>query len=157
MEQNQNTSLFGLAIDPNSKTHLAEAARWARFLAIVGFVMCALIIVIGVFAGSFFSLFMRSSTYNTGFDSAMTSGLGTMMLVLYIFIAVIYFFPCLFLFRFANHMKTALASNDQSILNTSFQNLKIMFRYVGIITIIVLSFYAIALLIALVGMGSSGF
>lgn len=157
MEQNQSISLFGLSIDPNSKAHLTEAARWARFLAIVGFVMCALIVVAGIFFGSFFSILTRSSRYNTGFESGMASGIGTMMLVIYIIMAAIMFFPYLFLFRFANHMKSALASNDQNTLNTSFQNLKIMFRYLGIITIILLSFYAIVLLIALIGVGASGF
>jgi len=52
MEENQNTSLFGLGIDPTAKAHLSEAARWARFLAIVGFVLIGIIVLVGLFAGS---------------------------------------------------------------------------------------------------------
>ncbi|MDP4263104.1 MAG: DUF5362 family protein [Bacteroidota bacterium] len=152
MEQNQDSSLFGLSIDPTSKNHLAEAAKWAKFLAIIGFIMCALIVIIGIFAGSIFAT-LTSTRYNRfeGETDVSTQGLETAMAVVYILIAVLYFFPCLFLFQFATKMKAALFSNDQNTLNTSFQNLKKTFRYVGVLTIIVLAFYLILLLIALAG------
>jgi hypothetical protein len=35
MEQDQSSSLFGLSIDPAAKSHLSDAARWAKFLAII--------------------------------------------------------------------------------------------------------------------------
>jgi len=156
MEQNQDTSLFGLTIDANSKTHLGEAARWAKFLAVVGFVVCALIVLIGIFAGSFMGM-MGSRYGGEDFGDANMSiaGLGPMLSVLYIGIAFLYFFPCLFLFRFATHMKKALAGGEQETLNKSFQNLKIMFRFVGILTIIILTIYAIILLMAII-MGATG-
>ena len=159
MEQNQDTSIFGLGIDSSSKVHLSEAARWARFLAIVGFVMCGLIVLLGVFAGSIFSSF--SGRFGNDFGGAsgmgMGSGLGGMLAVIYIIGALLYFFPCLFLFRFANLMKAAIATDEQENLNKSFQNLKIMFRYVGILTIIVLTLYLIGILIAIMGVAASGF
>ena len=46
-------------------------------------------------------------------------------------------------------MRTALATSDQLALNTSFQNLKIMFRYVGILTIIVVALYIIAMIVTM--------
>ena len=156
MEQDQNTSLFGLGIDTNSKAHLSEAARWAKFLAIVGFVVCGLVLVVGIFAGSIFSSMTRGFR-DSGFgDMPMGSGFGTMMAVIYIGIALLYFFPCLFLFRFATLMKTAIATDEQQTLNTSFQNLKKMFRFVGILTIIILSFYVLVLLVAIIGGVSMG-
>lgn len=158
MEQNQDTSIFGLSIDPSSKTHLAEAARWARFLAIVGFIMCGLIVLLGVFAGSVFSSFSgRFGGSDYGGVSGMGGGFGAMLSVIYILGALLYFFPCLFLFRFANLMKAAIATDEQENLNKSFQNLKIMFRYVGILTIIVLTLYLIVILIAILGAAASGF
>jgi len=153
MEQNENTSLFDLNIDQTSKGHLIEAARWGKFLSIVGFVVCGLIIL----AGIFFSTFMSSMSNRYGSmysDAYSSSGMGAMMAVLYIVMAVIYFFPCLFLFRFSTKMKTALATNDQNTLNTSFQNIKAMFRYVGIITLIILIIYALVLIIAIIGAAS---
>jgi Family of unknown function (DUF5362) len=148
MEQNQDTSLFGLNIDPITKNHLSDAARWAKFLAIMGFIVCGLIVIVGIFAGSLVQNF--SSRYE-GFGNTEinTRGFGAVATVMYILIALLYFFPCLFLFNFASKMKIALLSNDQNKLNSSFQNLKKTFRYVGVLTIIILSCYVLALVIGL--------
>lgn len=156
-EQNQENSLFGFGIDQSSRAHLSEAAKWAKFLAIVGFVMCGIIVVIAIFAGSF--LAMMTNTYNDGYSSStkLTGGVGAVITIFYIGIAILLFLPYLFLFRFATRMKTALNTNDQLTLNTSFQNLKIMFRYVGILTIVMLSFYALALLMIIITAASTGF
>ena len=150
----ESSSLFGLAINENNKGDLADTARWARFLSIVGFVMCGLIVLVGFFAGSIFSMFATSDELEG--LGGMSSAMGPAMAFFYVIIAVIYFIPCLFLFRFANKMKVALSSNDQTALNTSFQNLKSMFRFFGIVTIIMISIYAIILLIALVGAAAMG-
>ena len=155
MEESQNTSPSGLGIDQDSKTHLMEAARWARFLAIVGFVVCGLVVFAGIFAGSMIDQMMNRFGENE-FGGANVKGLRSTMSVIYIGFAVLYFFPCLFLFRFANKMKVAFATYEQDILNKSFQNLKIMFRFVGILTIIVLCLYALSLLMIIVMGGAAG-
>jgi hypothetical protein len=68
-----------------------------------------------------------------------------------IIVAVLYFFPLLFTLRFANKMRTALSANDQQALNSAFQNLKICYRYIGILTIIGLVFLAIAVIFGIIG------
>ena len=157
MDQNQETTLFGFGIDTASRAHLWEAAKWAKFLAIVGFVVCGLIVIVGIFFGSFLS--MMSGVYSDEYrgSTALTSGMGAFMAIFYAGLAVLFFFPYLFLFRFANHMKSALNTNDQHTLNSSFQNLKIMFRYVGILTIVLLSFYALAILMVILTAASGNF
>jgi hypothetical protein len=156
MEQNQDLSLFNLNIDQASKAHLGEAARWAKFLSIIGFIFCAFIVLMGVFAGSVFTMFnpYQNTPYND-FQGA-ASGLSAMVAVIYIVFALIYFFPCLFLFRFATKMKTALASNEQEVLNGSFQNLKVCFRFVGILTIIVIAFWILGIIVVFLGAATGG-
>jgi hypothetical protein len=150
MEQQQDTSLFGFGIDQAARDHLSEAAKWAKFLAIFGFVMCGILVIIGIFFGSFFST-MSSGNYGNEYEvnSSFGDGIGILMAVVYTGIAILYFFPCLFLLRFAIRMRNALNSNEQLTLNSSFQNLKIMFRYVGILTIVLVSFYALAFLVGI--------
>ena len=155
MEESQNTSPSGLGIDQDSKTHLMEAARWARFLAIVGFVVCGLVAILGIFIGSVMDQLMSRFGENE-FGGANMRGLGGVFSVIYIGIAILYFFPCLFLFRFANVVKAAFATYQQDTLNKSFQNLKIMFRFVGILTIIVLCLYVLGLLMKIVAGGAAG-
>lgn len=44
-------------------------------------------------------------------------------------------------------MKTALNGNEQTDLTLSFQNLKVLFRYAGILTLIMLAIYRIIFLV----------
>jgi hypothetical protein len=150
----QNSSLFSLSIDPLTKAHLQETARWGKFLSIIGFIMCGLVAIGGIFFSTILTSFMsRSEGYEgTSFNA---TGLGAAMAFVYIIFGVIYFFPCLFLFRFSTQMKTALNANEQDRLNSAFQNLKALFRYVGIITIIVLALYGLILVIALLGVAAT--
>jgi hypothetical protein len=74
-----------------------------------------------------------------------------MITTLYLAIAVLYFFPCLFLFHFSLRLKAALRDNDQVRLTSSLKSQKTLFKYVGIMTIVVLSLYAVALVVAVIG------
>lgn len=147
----ENSSLFGLSIDSASKEHLTEAARWARFLSIVGFISLGLLVVLGIATSA--TLSRMSDAY--GAPRGMGTAVGTTSAVLYIIMAVIYFFPLLYLFRFANAMQAALRANDQERLTVSFQNLKSCLRYVGILTVIALVFMLIAIVMVMAGMAVS--
>jgi len=131
------------------------AARWAKFLSIVGFVMCGLFAVAAIFAGSILNglNYLNAPDSDTGYDKgAFTGIMGVFIGFIYFACAVLYFFPCLFLFRFATNMQMALRAEDQSILNTSFQNLTKLFRFVGILTIVLLSFYVLIILFVIIGL-----
>src|SRR5436190_18245238 len=104
-EQNQETSLFGLGIDPTSKAHLSEAARWAKFLAICGFVSLTLMVIYGIFISFYFSTMMDGLENSPYRSRGMGNIFGVGMAVFYIVCAVIGFFPYFFLFRFASKMK----------------------------------------------------
>ncbi|HEY4060935.1 MAG TPA: DUF5362 family protein [Puia sp.] len=142
-------SLFELHIDHNGSSFLKEAARWAKFMAIMGFIFCGLYVLIALFAGS---LIARLGSMG---GSGMPAGAGLigggMITVFYILIALLYFFPCLYLYNFAVKMQTALASNDQEHLNGSFKNLKSCYRFLGILMIIMLGFIVLGFLVAVIG------
>lgn len=118
-----------------SKTFLNEAAGWAKFLAIVGFVMLGLMVILGLFAGSMMSAF--------GGDSGLS---GTFFTMFYIAFALLYFFPCLYLIKFASNMKEALQFQSREQLELAFENLKSFFKFLGILTIIILSLYALGII-----------
>jgi hypothetical protein len=135
-----NTNLFELQIDASAQSYLREAAKWAKFLSIVGFVMCGFFVLFGIFAASILS--SMGSQFGT---TTMAAGVGTMMTAVYVCFALLYFFPCLYTYRFSTHMKAALRSNDQQILISSFRNLKACYKFLGILTIVMLSIYLLAL------------
>ncbi len=151
MEQNITSNTFGLQVDNGNIPFLVEAAKWAKFLGILGFILCALMVICGLFAGTFFeSVFQLNSDLNS--LGAAGSIFITVWLVL---IALLYFFPSLYLFNFASKMQAAIRSNDQVYLNSSFKNLKSCFKFWGILLIIVLCIYAIGITFAVIG-GSMG-
>ena len=143
----QQNQLFGLTIDPQSKRFLSETAKWGRFLSIIGFVLCILIAIVGVFMA------LKMSEVSSAFREmgGPLASLGPVIAFIYILFAVIYFFPCLYLFRFSNQTITALSADDQATMNSAFENLKSVFKFFGVLTIIVLSFYILSFLIVLLG------
>ncbi len=143
MEIENNLLENELLIDSMSQVHLKETAMWAKFLAIAGFIISILIAIGAVFAGTMFN------KLTAGMPGGSKGGMmtGGVIMVMYLLIAAVAFFMSLFLFRFGVKMKVALITNDQESLNLSFQNLKVYYRFAGIITII----YLVILLLALLG------
>ena len=93
------------------------------------------------------AIIFAGSTMATMFSSTAYGEAGSVFGAVYIgvvaVIMLIYFFPCLYLFKFATKMQVALRNNDQDTLNVSFENLKSCFKFMGIFTIICLSLYGL--------------
>ncbi|HUQ66025.1 MAG TPA: DUF5362 family protein [Flavitalea sp.] len=140
----QNQSIFELQFDQQSISYLGEAARWAKFLAIIGFVFCGLLVIFALFAGSIMGAMMSSM------GSAGMVGSGVLT-VIYLVLTAVYFFPCLYLYKFASQMQTAIQSNEQLKVQSSFRNLKACFRFMGILFIIMIAIYILAIVGAIAG------
>jgi hypothetical protein len=146
METTGQSSLFELSLDQESIDHLTETAKWGKFLAVIGFVFCGLIVISAFVFGAIFasSAFSKVPGYSNeaGFFGLLG---GSMFAGVYIIAAAIYFFPCLFLYNFSVRLRSALRTNDQVKLNQALKNQKMLYRFVGIMTIIVVSMYAVVL------------
>ncbi len=141
MERSQpRDNLFGLRVDEAVKLHLFETAKWGKFLAIIGFVFCGLMILGCIALAVSYSNMPDGYVY----ESYKRTRIGVVFF--YLVLAVLYFFPCLYLLRFSDKMRTALTADDQPLLTTGFQNLKILFRYVGIMTIIMVALFVLLFL-----------
>jgi Family of unknown function (DUF5362) len=149
MEENNPSSLFELSIDHESSQYLTETARWAKFLAIVGFVTCGLLAVLSFFIGSLLSRNVFAP-YGSDGAAAISGAAGGLITALYLAFALLYFFPCLFLYQFSIRLKAALRDNDQVKLNQSLKSQKSLFKFIGILTIIVLGFYALGLIVVMI-------
>ena len=150
MEPGQNLLSAELQVDTIAATHLKETAMWAKLLAVVGLVLSVLIAIVGLFAGTM----MATMTKNLGGDSSINALGSGMVTILYLIIGGVYFFLSLFLLRFSVKMKLALLTTDQDNFNASLFNLKLVYRTMGIIMVIYLSFLALALV---VGIGAAAF
>lgn len=154
MTQETSSNLFELQIDQQASAYLGETAKWAKFLAIIGFIGCGIVLIAGIAVGTFMGAAASTLGDGSPYASRMGSTIGGAMTFVYILIALLYFFPCFYLIKFANKMQVALRANDQNQLISSFGNLKSCFKFLGILTIIILAFY---LLIFIFGALAAGF
>jgi hypothetical protein len=141
-----------LQVSASAQSFLSDSARWGKFLAIIGFILCGFMIVIAFFVPA---LIMNLPPYNamaSGLSASITAG----MTVVYLLLALLFFFPCLYLFKFSVKMQASLNSMSQENFEESLKNLKSMFKFYGICTIVMLSIYALIFLIAMIGAAMRG-
>lgn len=137
MDNEQNLIETELMIDSTIQVHLKEAASWGKFLGMIGFVYSGLIAVGAIFAATMLTKFSSSYSGTVGGGSVLAGGgVG----IIYLAMAGVVFFMSMYLFRFAKNTQQAVKTNDQEALAVAFSNLKIYFRFAGIITVIALIF-----------------
>jgi hypothetical protein len=148
MDLNENVLRSDLVIDDIASAHLRETAKWAKFLAILGFIASALLVLVGIFYGSIMNKF-------SSFDDGGTRLIGAgVVSILYVFIASIYIMLSLYLYRFATKMLATLQQPDQVMFNDALNNLRLVYRITGIIIVIYLCFLVPAMI---VGVGAMFF
>ncbi len=148
----ENTEILDEFQNPSSKDestlhihkdmyeHLTTAARWGNILAIIGFVVTGIGALFGLFG-----LVAIGATASSP-ELAMIEGLSTLMwvgLLVYFAILGLYVLPLLYLSRFASNLKTALYADNQGNLALSFENLGKLFKFLGILTLVVIGVYII--------------
>lgn len=139
----QVSTSTSLELKGESLGHLREAAKWAKFIAIVGFVMVGLM-VLGALVVAF-----TFSNFENEFLPASIGGVG--IALVYLIIAAIYFFPILYLFRFAQAAKHSVKNNDSSDLVEAMRNLKSHYTFIGVLLIIFIGIYALFFLAMIIG------
>lgn len=135
------TSPVPMTLDQEALSTLDEIRKWAFFLSILGFIGIGFVLLLGFFMGNIISTF--TSQISPAFPFRFLS-------IFYLLFALLYFFPVFYLYRFSVQMKIAIHQNSQESLNSSFGNLKSLFRFLGIFTIIVLSLYLIVFITVIV-------
>lgn len=140
---NKQEHIFNLGIDETARAHMLETVRWGKFLAILGFIFLGLLIVFGLLSGFVLSAFDETN--------AFSAGMGIGMMFVYLLIAGIYFYPTWALYKFSVLSKQALATYNQHLFNDSLRYLKNVFKFFGIVTIVMLGLYGIGIVFAVLG------
>lgn len=141
-----------LQVSSSVKNYLNESAKWGRFLAIIGFIFCGLI-AIAVF---FIPAIYRMLPAFNELPSVTAGSVATGITIVYLFLAIILFFPSLYLYKFSVKMHTALNSLSQDNFEESVKSLKSMLKFYGVFIIVILSFYVIVFLIGMLGLAVRG-
>ena len=137
-----------LFVTDEAREGLKTAASWSMGLAILGFVGVGFMVLAGV-AMLVMSSFLGKASTDMPFPFWIIS-------LFYLLIAALYFFPLLFLFRFGSKMKNALLHNDNHSLTESCANLGKHYKYLGIMVIILIGLYLVAIFAAIAFGASMG-
>ena len=146
-----DSNLGGGSLDLTQEAigYLKTTAKWANFLAIIGFIGVGFMVLAALFVGTF----MSSMSDFSEISPLIGSGFGLAMTILYLIIAALYFFPTLYLYRFATKTKAAIRDYQTHNLTEGLKNLKSSFKFVGIMIAVILGLYALILVFAIVGGG----
>lgn len=122
------------------EAYLKETAQWGKFLAIMGYVLMGILVLVA----------LAMMVGMSAFSKATGHGIFSVLLgMIYILLAGVYFVPITYLYRFSTQVKQAVENNNEEEYTTAFQNLKSLFKFLGIFTIVMLALYAVALVVAL--------
>ena len=144
MINNPITQLEQLTITNAAKNFLKETAKWTKFLAIIGFILIGLMLIIAAFSTTIFNLL---GTMQPG----MPANLGLTMAVTYLVLAIIYLLPVYYLLQFSMKLKKALSTKNDETLAKAFEMLKSHYKFIGVFTIITLSLYTLLIVVAVMG------
>ena len=156
MEHNSSFDSFELQFTPVAQGFLRETAKWARFLSIVGFIFIGLYVLLALVMFAMGGAMDAASENMDGMGRMGMMGAvgGAAMGVIYLICALIYFFPILYLYRFASNTLSALDSNNTDQLTNGLENLKSHYKFMGILMCIALIFIALGMLLMFVGLAA---
>lgn len=120
--------------------NLNSTRKWTTFLSVLGFIFLGLLIVAGLTTSLFLTTF-KTQEANLGIPESA-------MIIIFVVVGAIFFFPVFFLFRFSRKTRDAIQNLDSKKLLKGLNNLRLYFTYIGVMVIVVLSIYVVALIAA---------
>ncbi|MCU0462095.1 MAG: hypothetical protein MUF36_08795 [Bacteroidales bacterium] len=128
-----------IELEEESLKDLDKTRKWSMFLAILGFIGMGLMVIGSLIVVLFLSVFKTESALGVS---------ESLFIIPLIAIAVIYFFPLLYLYRFSKHTGIAVRTLDKIEMHKAFRNLKRYYVFIGILVIVVLAIYVIGIIVA---------
>lgn len=141
MEELESTTVQEKPVMGNDaiEMYIKETAKWGKFLAIVGYVVMGLLVLLAIAV----MLGMSALSKTTG-HNIFSVWIG----MIYILLAGVYYVPITYLYRFSVRAAQAVENNDEEEYTAAFENLKSLFKFLGIFTIVMFAIYALILVLA---------
>lgn len=126
-----------LIITESIKNSLLAASKWLNFLTILAIIGAAFIGIAGI------CLLLIPMA---GMERSGAIGIG----IIYIILALVYIYPIKKSLSAIRNTQDALYASRQESLDTAATNIHELLRYLGIMSIVILSIYALIFIIAMV-------
>ena len=130
-------------VTPKMVADLASTRPWVLFLSILGFIACGFMALGGII------MMGVAATVSRG------AGIGFLGLI-YIPMALLYLFPSYFLLKYSGGIRGFLATRSAPQMEQALQSQKSFWKFIGILTLVVISIYILAIVIAVaIGAGAA--
>ena len=136
-----------LAVTEEMRSYFYEMAKWANFLAIVGFAFAGLTIISAFTIGAV----MNTNPQMSAAAKMMGPAASVVFTIMFLLIAFAIFYPSLLMFKYASKAKLGVLYGEQASLVEAIAKLKSLFKFFGVITIVYLGLYALMILSTLMG------
>lgn len=146
MEQNQTTAL---SLTPEVIPFLKQAAKWAKLIAIIGFIVLGIFFIMNIIAS--IKAISNPSPFEA-FRGRNTISPAVVSIVYSCFFSLLYFIPISYLYKFASGIQKYVNNNGQDEITTAFKNLKSHFKYIGISLIAVIIIYVLFIVLGFIGL-----
>lgn len=146
MEEKVEETIPQLIVTEDMRSYLYDMAKWASFLAIVGFVITGFMVL---------ASFTIGAAMSTNPELAKLLASSTLSPVGFTIFCLIYalaiFYPSLLLFKYAVKAKQGILYGEQDSLNDALNNMKSLFKYWGILTFIGIILYIVLVILQAIG------
>jgi hypothetical protein len=139
MENQELVSLFGLSVDEETAATLRSASKWGRLLAILGFILGVLVILLGTMV-----YYKMLNAGRSDYASRSMGAIATRYLVSSILFGGIFITGGIFTLNFSSKIATALKTTDQFSLNNGLSAIKSGIVFWAVIFIILIVFILLA-------------
>ena len=131
-----------IILDENAIEHLRIARKWSNFLSIIG------IVIIGIMLIAMVGILILASRFPQ--DELVRFTALAQMLPLVVML-LIYGIPIYYLYQFGKHSKIAINNHDSEAISLAFKYLKLHYRFMGILVIVVFVLYFAVIIIFMSG------
>ncbi len=119
---------------PKAIETLRQTRPWVRFISVLGFIGSALMIGIGLLGGLMGTLSPQARAQSA-------------VLFVYVPLSLLYIFPSLFLWRYADRIHKLQQSQHVADMESALEAQKSFWRFIGIVAAIILAIYAVLLVV----------
>jgi len=130
----------GESITPSLVSPLLRTRPWVMLIGVMTMIGCGLLILIGIVMGMF------------GLGGGMGDELGAtggLIAVVYLLMALLYFFPGLYLLRYGRAIKEVDRIANGETIESALKQQLAFWRFVGILTLVGVGVYVLVIVIAM--------
>jgi hypothetical protein len=131
---------LNVPVTPLMVEHLRTTKPWVRFISIMMFIATGFMFLAGLAM-----LFVPSPPGMNSFS------FGPVLAIFYFIFGGLYLVPAYFLFQYASYIQDFINGGGDSAMESTLESQKSFWRFIGILTLVIICLYALIFLFAIFG------